>query len=85
MGSVLLLKFYDVQSATYSSHGAPCLARDLFPWLNTRVKVHISVWISLKYPKRHFSYLSDSGNTFLPFLKSNRTLLKRTFSLHCPL
>ena len=32
---------YDVQNATYSSHRAPCLARDLFPWQNTRVKVHI--------------------------------------------
>ena len=35
---------YDVQNATYSSHGAPCPTRDLFPWLNTKVKVHISVW-----------------------------------------
>ena len=56
----------DVQNATYSSHGAPCSARDLFPWLNTRVKVHISVWTIRKYPKRHSSYLSDSGDTFLP-------------------
>ena len=44
---------YDVQNATYSSHGAPCPARDLFPLLNTRVKVHISVWKIHEYPKRH--------------------------------
>ena len=55
----------DVQSATYSSHGAPCLARDLFPWLNTRMKVHISLWTIREYPKRHFRYLSDSGDTLL--------------------
>ena len=24
---------YDIQNATYSGHGAPCPARDLFPWL----------------------------------------------------
>ena len=61
--SAFKLKFYvyDVQNATYSSHGAPCTARDLFPWLNTRVKVHISVWAIREYPKRHSSYLSDSG------------------------
>ena len=34
---------YDVQNATYSSHGAPCPARGLFPWLNTKVRVHIYV------------------------------------------
>ena len=58
----------NVQSASYSSHGAPCPARDLFPWLNTRVKVHIHVcpWTIREYPKRHFRYLSDSGDTFLP-------------------
>ena len=56
----------DVQSATYSSHGAPCPARDLFPWLTTRVKVHMSLWAIHEYPKRHFRYLSDSGDTFLP-------------------
>ena len=32
---------YDVQNSSYSSHGAPCPARDLFQWLNTKVKVHI--------------------------------------------
>ena len=58
----------DVQSATYSSHGAPCPSRDLFPWLNTRVKVHISLWTIREYPKRHFRYLSDSGDTFLPLM-----------------
>ena len=57
---------YDVQNATYSSHGASCPARDLFTWLNTRVNVHISVWTMREYPKRHSSYLSDSGDTFLP-------------------
>ena len=57
---------YDVQNATYSSRGAPCPARDLFPWLNKRVKVHISVWTIREYPKRHSSYLSDSGDTFSP-------------------
>ena len=31
-----------------------------------RVKVHISLWTIRKYPKRHFRYLSDSGDTFLP-------------------
>ena len=56
----------DVQSATFTSHGAPCHARDLFPWLNTRVQVHISLWTIREYPKRHFRYLSDSGDTFLP-------------------
>ena len=61
----------DVQSATYSSHGAPCPARDLFPWLNTRVKVHISLWTTREYPKRHFRYLSDSGDTFLPLIRAN--------------
>ena len=57
---------YDVQNATYSSHGAPCPARDFFPWLNMRVKVHISVWTIREYPKRYSSYLSDSGHMFLP-------------------
>ena len=57
---------YDLQNANYSSHGAPCSARDLFPWLNTKVKVQISVWTIREYPKRHSSYLSDSGDTFLP-------------------
>ena len=47
---------HDVQNATYSSHGAPCPTRDLFPWLNTRVKVQISVWTLCEYPKRHSSY-----------------------------
>ena len=55
----------DVQSVTYSSNGAPCPVRDLFPWLNTRMKVHISPWTIRKYPKRPFPYLSDSGDTFL--------------------
>ena len=58
----------DVQSATYPSHGAHCPARDLFPKLNTRVKVHISLWTIREYPKRHFRYLSDSGDTFLPLI-----------------
>ena len=78
---------YDVQNATYSSHGAPCPTRDLIPWLSTRVniwrlitgawrnlisttnkrvKVQIFVWTIREYPKRHSSYLSDSGDTFLP-------------------
>ena len=35
---------YDVHNVTYSSHGAPCSAQDLFPWLSTKLKVHISVW-----------------------------------------
>ena len=35
-------------------------------WINTRLKVHISVWTIREYPKRHFSYLSDSEDTFLP-------------------
>ena len=26
---------YDIENATYSSHGAPCPARDLFPCLTT--------------------------------------------------
>ena len=56
---------YDVQNATYSSHRAPCPARDLFPWLNTRVKVHISIWTIHEYPKGHSSYLSDSGGYLL--------------------
>ena len=59
----------DVQSATYSCHGAPCQARDLFSWLYTRVKVHISLWTIREYPKRHFWYLSESGDTFLPLEK----------------
>ena len=46
----------DVQSATYSSHGAPCPARDLFLSLITGVKVHISLWTIREYPKRHFRY-----------------------------
>ena len=54
----------DVQSATYSSHGAPCPARDLFPWLNTRVKVHTMDNTRIS-EKKHFRYLSDSGDTFL--------------------
>ena len=65
----------DVQNGTYSSHGAPCPTRDLFPWLNTRMKVHISLWTIREYPKRHFWYLSDSGDTFLPLyscLKNQR-------------
>ena len=55
----------DVQSATYSSRGAPCPAVDLFPLLNARVRVHISLLTIHEYPKRHFRYLSDSGDTFL--------------------
>ena len=66
---------HDVQSATYSCHGAPCPTRDLFPRLNTRVKVHIYLWTIREYPKRHFRYLSDSGDTFLPLHASgNETL-----------
>ena len=60
---------YDVQNATYSSHGVPCPARDLSLWLNTRVKVHISVWTISEYPERYSSYLSDSRDTFLPLTK----------------
>ena len=41
---------------------------DLFPWLNTKVKVHISVWTIRENPKIHSSYLSDSGDTFLPLI-----------------
>ena len=55
------LSFMISKSATYASHGTPCPARDLFPWLNTRVKVHISVWTIPEYQKRHSSYLLDSG------------------------
>ena len=32
-----LLSFMMYTIFSYSSHGAPCPARDLFPWLNTRV------------------------------------------------
>ena len=63
---------YDVQNTTYSSHGAPCPARDQFPWPNMRVKVHISVWIIPKYPKRHSWYKNvplGYGDTFLPLLR----------------
>ena len=76
----------DVQNATYSSHGAPCPARDLFPWLNTRVKVHISLWTIREYPKRHFRYLSDSGDTFLPLLSTGllTSIGSITFSV-CPM
>ena len=70
---------YDVQNATYYSHGAPCPARYLFPWLNTRGKVHISVWTIREYPKRHSSYLSDSGDTFLPLL----TVFTCFFQVRC--
>ena len=59
---------YGVENATYFSHGAPCPARDLFPWLNTRVKVRIFVRTIREYPKRHSSYLSYSRDTFIPFL-----------------
>ena len=46
---------YDVQNATYSSHGAPCPSQDLFPWLNTIVKVHIYVWrIIMRISERTF-------------------------------
>ena len=58
-----------VQNATYSSHRAPCPARDFFPWLNKRVKVHISVWTIREYPKSHSSYLSHPGDTFLPLIR----------------
>ena len=61
---------YDVHNTTYSSHGAPCPTRHLLLWLNTRVKVHISVWTILEYPKTHSSYLLDSGDTFLPLQRS---------------
>ena len=56
----------DAQSATYPSHGAPCPARDLFKWLNTRMKAHISLWTIREHLKRYFQYLSDLGDTFLP-------------------
>ena len=52
---------YDVQNTTYSSHGAPCAVRDLFPWLNTRVKVRISIWKIPEYPKRHSLYSRIRG------------------------
>ena len=68
---------YDVQNATYSIRGAPCPALDVFPLLNTRVKVHISVWIIREYPKRHSSYLSDLWDTFLPLIEM---CLERTLS-----
>ena len=67
-------------TATYNflihqaSHGASCPARDLFPWLNTRVKVHISLCTIREYPKRHFRYLSDSGDSFLPFFFTRRLI-----------
>ena len=61
-----LFLYIDVQNTTNSSHGAPCHAQDVFPWLNTRVKVHISVWTIREYSKRHSPCLSDSGDTFLP-------------------
>ena len=34
---------YDVQNAPFSCHGTPCPTRDLFPWLNADLKVHIFV------------------------------------------
>ena len=30
------------------------------------MKVHLSLWTIREYPKRHFRYLSDSEDTFLP-------------------
>ena len=69
---LLPLRFNASQNATNSSHEAPCPARDLFPWLNTRVKKMVrnglKKWKIREYPKRHSSYLSDSGDTFLPLL-----------------
>ena len=74
----------DVQRATYSSHGDPCPARDLFPWINTRVKIHISLWTIREYPKRHFRYLWDSGDTFLPLIlvkqQSDTTIHDKQFA-----
>ena len=53
---------YDVQNTTYSLHGAPCPARDLFPWINIIEWKYICMYGQYpEYPKRHSSYLSDSG------------------------
>ena len=46
---------YDVQNATYSSHGAPCSARDLLSLLNTKVKVHYICMVETRIPKRDSS------------------------------
>ena len=57
---------YKIQLALVT--GAPCLARDLFPWLNTRVKVHISVWTIWGYPKKKiFEPLGFGGYLTIEF------------------
>ena len=63
---------YDVQSATYSSHGAPCPARDLFPWLNTRVKVHISLWTIREISEKTFSVPLGLGGYLLSIDMGNK-------------
>ena len=45
---------YDVQNATYSSHGAPYSARDLFPLLNTKVKVHYICMVENQDTEKRF-------------------------------
>ena len=51
-------------------------------WLNTRVKVHILT--IREYPKRHSSYLSDSGDTFLPLIRyAKKYTNMRTCTLLC--
>ena len=65
--SVFKLKFYRwCENATYSSHGAPCSARDLFPCLITILKVHYISMDNTRISERHSSYHSDSRDTFIP-------------------
>ena len=69
---------------------APFPARDLFPWLNTRVKVHISLWRIREYPKRYFRYLSKFGGYLLTIVhmpiqqKHVRVRITDTTKTRCP-
>ena len=79
----------NVHNATYSSHGAPCPTRDLFPWLNTRVKVHNISMDNTQISAMTFSYLSDSGippkHCLRPRAKNSGTLQRTACLLmHVP-
>ena len=60
-----------MKNATYSSHGAPCSARDLFPCLITILKVRYISMDNTRISERHSSYHSDSRDTFIPLIEKS--------------
>ena len=66
----------DVQRATYSSHGAPCPARDLFPWLNTESERTYISMDNTRISEMTFSVLLGFGG-YLP------TIVKDVSHIQC--